>query len=468
MGEVVAAAVYARISADHDGTALGVKRQVADCRRVAEELGWAVAEEYIDNDLSAFSGKRRPGYERMLADIADGARDAVLVYHADRLTRRPIELEQFLEVITAAGVRHVRFVAGAPVDVANGDGLMVLRLLAAVAANESASKSRRVRRKMVEVAESGRPHGGSQRPFGYGDDLVTVRPDEAEIIRVVVARYLAGEGLNSLAAWLDAEGVPTVNGKPWRTTTLRTILRSGRIAGLREHQGRVVGPAVWPAIITEADRARILARMSERAATNKRTPRRYLLSGLLRCGRCDNRLFSQARETTRRYVCTSGPDHGGCGRISVVAAPVEELVAAAVLYRLDTPQLADALTGRAVDDEQAAALAEAVAADRAQLEELAALYADKTVTAREWMAARSRIETRIHDAERRLARLTRNDALAGLVGNGEQLRGQWNALNLTRQHAIVAAVLDHARIRPSTTPGIRTLDPTRVDLVWRL
>jgi len=79
----------------------------------------------------------------MLADLAEGHRDAVIVYHADRLTRRPIELEQFLEVVTAAGVRNVRFVAGAAVDVANGDGLLVLRILAGVAENESASKSRR-------------------------------------------------------------------------------------------------------------------------------------------------------------------------------------------------------------------------------------------------------------------------------------------------------------------------------------
>ena len=88
MVKVRAAAVYARISSDQEGTALGVKRQLADCRKLAGELGWPVAEEYVDNDLSAFSGKRRPGYERMLADVAEGSRDAVIVYHLDRLTRR--------------------------------------------------------------------------------------------------------------------------------------------------------------------------------------------------------------------------------------------------------------------------------------------------------------------------------------------------------------------------------------------
>jgi site-specific DNA recombinase len=117
MSNPAAASIYARISSDQDGTALGVTRQLADCRELAARLGWTVAEEYVDNDLSAFSGKRRPAYEQMVADIADGHRDAVLVYHVDRLTRRPIELEQFVDTVTAAKVRHVRFVSGADVDI---------------------------------------------------------------------------------------------------------------------------------------------------------------------------------------------------------------------------------------------------------------------------------------------------------------------------------------------------------------
>lgn len=316
----------------------------------------------------------------------------MIVYHADRLTRRPIELEQFLEVITTAGLGHVRFVAGADVDIANGDGLMVLRLLAAVAANESASKSRRVRRKLDEVAASGMPHGGSNRPFGYEQDRITVRPDEAEVIRVLAARYLAGESQRSLVAWLDSEGVRTVTGGPWRTSTLKAMLRSGRIAGLREHRGLVVGPAVWEAIITPTERDRVLARLAAGAVSGRRPPRRYLLSGLLRCGRCGNTLYSSARKRARRYVCLSGPDHGGCGRLTVVAPPLEELLTTAVLYRLDTPELADALAGRAAQDEQAAALFESVAADREQLDELARLYAQRAIPAREWLAARNPIE----------------------------------------------------------------------------
>jgi DNA invertase Pin-like site-specific DNA recombinase len=457
--------VYARISSD-DGTALGVTRQVEDCHRLAESLGWEVAEDYIDNDVSASTGKRRPAYERMLDDVRDGYRDAVIVYHLDRLTRRPIELEHFVDVMTAAGVKQVKFVSGGDLDVGNGDGLLVMRVQAAVAANETATKSRRVTRKMDEIAAAGRPHGGI-RPFGFEADRVTIRPDEAEVLRQVVARFIAGESYRSLCTWLDEAGIATVAGGPWTITTLRSNLGSARIAGLRDHRGQLT-KAVWEPIISEVDRNKVLARMeAAKANPGRRTPRRYLLSGMLRCGKCGTRLYSATRQDRRRYVCHSGPDHGGCGKLTVVAPPVEELVTAAVLYRLDTPELADALTGRSDAAAEAIALSDALAADREQLDELAALYASKAVSTREWMAARRPIEDRITDTEHRLGRLSRSDALTGWVGNGSELRSRWADLNLTRQAAIVSAVVDHAVIAPGT-PGSRELDPNRVQIVWKL
>lgn len=163
-------------------------------------------------------------------------------------------------MLTAAKVRHVRFVTGGDLDVGNGDGLMVLRMLLAVATNESSTKSRRVKRKMLQNAEAGLPHGGHQRPFGYNDNRVIIRPDKAQTTRTLADRFLAGESVRSLARWLDEQGIPTVSGKPWRTPTLGALLASGRIAGLRNHQGEVIGKAVWEPIISEQPRSRILSR----------------------------------------------------------------------------------------------------------------------------------------------------------------------------------------------------------------
>jgi site-specific DNA recombinase len=159
MPTVRSAAVYARISSDQDGTALGVKRQLEDCRKLAVDRGWTIGDEYVDNDVSASKDGQRPQSSRMVADLRDGLRDAVLVYNLDRLTRRPKELEEFVEICTAAGVRELATVTP-DIDLGNDDGLFMARIFAAFAAKESGRRSARVRRKMEANAAAGLPHGG--------------------------------------------------------------------------------------------------------------------------------------------------------------------------------------------------------------------------------------------------------------------------------------------------------------------
>jgi site-specific DNA recombinase len=103
---------------------------------LAADRGWPVGAQYVDNDVSAFSGKPRQQYGRMLADLESGARDAVIVYNLDRLHRRPVKLEEFATVT-------------ADIDLGNDDGLFMARIFAAFAAKESGRKSARIRRKML-------------------------------------------------------------------------------------------------------------------------------------------------------------------------------------------------------------------------------------------------------------------------------------------------------------------------------
>jgi hypothetical protein len=108
-----ATAIYAGISLDRAGDALGTLRQLANCRAEAERRGWPVAEEYVDDDTSAYSGKVPPGHRRMLGDIHDGHIDALLGFEDDKVTIRESE---------AAIIRELagRFLAGEPVTSLTG------------------------------------------------------------------------------------------------------------------------------------------------------------------------------------------------------------------------------------------------------------------------------------------------------------------------------------------------------------
>lgn len=469
MEKRAAVAIYARISQDRDNTGMAVSRQLADCRAEAKRRGWKVAEEYVDDDVSAssFSSKVRPAYQRMLADIADGTRDAVLVWHMDRLHRKPIELEQFVQACAAAGLSDVVTLHG-EMNLEKGDGLFVARLLAAVAANESDAKSRRSQRKSLETAEAGLPHFGGSRPFGFEDDRVTHNKVEARAIRESVARILAGESLNSVTKWLAEKEILTVEGKVWRTPSLRQMLMTPRLYGMRVHQGQILGEAAWKPIISPEDGERLRALMTDPARQTNRTARRYLLSGLCRCANCGSVMFSQPRKETRRYVCRSGLDFGGCGSMTVIAPPLEDLVQQSVLIRLDSPALTKAMDKASGDENESLELSELIRVDAEQLEELSGLYADRAITATEWKNARAKIDARLVANRRRISNLRGNRELNALVGQGQILTKKWQDLNLTRQVAIVKTLVDHVRIHTPTQRGRRDFNLDRVEIIWRL
>lgn len=92
------AGVYVRISRDREGTEVGVARQEADCRKLAEQRGWDVVAVYSDNDVSASNSKRvRKAYRRILSDLESGELDAIVEYSSSRFYRRVRELDELID-----------------------------------------------------------------------------------------------------------------------------------------------------------------------------------------------------------------------------------------------------------------------------------------------------------------------------------------------------------------------------------
>jgi site-specific DNA recombinase len=463
---VKAAGIYARISNDPDDDRLGVTRQVTDCEHLAVAKGWPVVDRYVDDDKSAWNGKPRPEYRRMLDDLQSGRIDAVLVWHPDRLHRRPIELEEFVEVCKRANVDDVAYVGG-ELPVGQDDGLLVARILAAVASDSSAKTAKRIRRKNDERALAGLPVGGGTRPFGYRDDRLRIDPAEAALIRDAAARLLAGDSIRAIAAEWEARGVLSPAGKPFSPFAFRRMIASPRLSGQREHRGEIVGPAIWKPILTPEQTTGIRTTLAANRHARRRPTRRYFLTGILRCGRCTAALVARpTMDGTRRYVCATGPGFSGCGRLAINAEPVESFIAEAVLLRLDTPELAAALA-TADADPASASDRESLHEDEAQLEDLAREYGAKRIGLKEWLAARDVIEARVETTKKRLSRLSRTAAIDPYVGEASALRAEWQEMSLNRQRSIADAVLASATVHPAS-PGRARFDPDRIEPVWRV
>src|SRR3954467_5697610 len=92
--ELVQASIYVRISLDKTGEGLGVERQEEACRKLCADHRWQVREVFCDNDISATTGKRRPGFEALLASDPE----VIVVWHTDRLVRLSRDLERVIDL----------------------------------------------------------------------------------------------------------------------------------------------------------------------------------------------------------------------------------------------------------------------------------------------------------------------------------------------------------------------------------
>lgn len=207
-------AIYARVSLDRQGQSRTVNRQITECQERAEQLGWPLAADpYKDNDISAKSGRPRPGFEALLEDISAGVVDGLLAVHLDRVLRRVMDLERVLDAIEAAPGRvHVSFVNAGDLDLNTSGGRLLARILASVAANESEQKSERVASARRQEAMSGRAH--TVLGYGYNADR-SINAEEAVVIKRVVSAFLDGKTLYELANDLNDDGVPTPGANTW-------------------------------------------------------------------------------------------------------------------------------------------------------------------------------------------------------------------------------------------------------------
>jgi site-specific DNA recombinase len=472
------AAVYCRISDDREGAGLGVARQEADCRSLCERRGYAgnTIRLYIDNDVSAYSGKRRPAYEQLLADVKAGQVRFVVAWHADRLHRSPVELEAFIAAVEAAGV-DVETARAGDLDLSTPAGRMQARIAGAVARHESEHKADRQRRKHQELAEAGRAAGGGTRPYGYAADRLTQVPEEAAHVREAARRVLAGESIRSICRDFTARSIGTVKGGAWAPTVLRNLLLSARISGRREHGRRdphtrsiIAGPITsdtseCDAIVSPetSDRLRELLSDPKRRLAQPWNRRSYLLHGIARCGLCGKPLVARPRGGGARcYVCASGPGFGGCGRIRVTAEDLEAQVQLDVVSAIDGGAF-DAVLRQGDDTDAGAARLETVRLQE-RLDDLARQYAADEFSAGEWRAMRSELVERLDAAERRYADLRGSRALRSMP---TPLLPAWEAFDFGQRRSVIADLVSEVRIGPGIR-GLNHFDPRRVSIIWRV
>jgi site-specific DNA recombinase len=438
---------YKRISDDPEGLELGVTRQDEDIDKLAEQLGATVVGSFTDNDVSAstLSKKPREDYDLMMTAAQSGECDMILAYSNSRLTRRPAEWEDLLQLYAARRVEIHTVVSGSA-NFATADGRAVARTIAAWDAAEAERIGERVRRAILQKAEQGKPHGGS-RAYGWDADRVTPVPDEWLIIRELANRVIAGEAIHQLARDLNERSVPTVSGKPWSRAAIRYMLKSPRMIGIRVHKG-IEYPAAWPAVLDELTWRH--ARSVLDARVTGANARVSLLAGIAVCGECGGKLQMKAGGTGPVYRCP--PCH-----LSRLRNLVDYYVSRTMVHLLER--------GFRAEEPASPIQLQAINDLRAKIADTQARFVNSDAVTPEQFEAMMRNLNRRLAAEESKVLPPRPGRIAAKV-MGEDAGGKWDALSLDAQRKIVAEL---AEVKLHRAPkGRRGFDPDTVEIIPRV
>lgn len=457
--------IYVRISQDRAGAGLGVARQEDDCRALAASLGWDVLEVLVDNDVSASTGRVRPGYSRLLDALRAGRAAAVIAWHTDRLHRSPSELETYLDVCEKNGVTTHTVKAG-PLDLATPSGRAVARTLGAWARFEVEHKADRTRRAQEQAALAGRWLGGT-RPFGWESaaDRPALVDREAEAIRRGSADLLAGHSLSSIAKAWNGDGLTSTLGHRFVPTTVRQVLLRARNAGLATWKGEVVGPSTFPAIVDEETWRAVVAllRAPDRPGAGTDTRARHLVAGIARC-HC-GAFVRSATATGRRpedkrtvYRCHMT----GRGHVGKDARKVDDLVTDAIVDRLARPDAIELVAPGAETRD----LGLEAATLRTRLDDLVGSYARGMVTLAQLEAGSAAIRENLQRTEQEMTMRVRTPALVPMLEAPDGVEDGWSRASLEERRSVVRALM-HVTLLPADKTRRRAFDPATVRMDWR-
>ena len=458
------AAVYTRISQDRIGEALGTARQEAECRELVARKGWTLSEVYEDNDASASSGKPRPAYLRMLADIKAGRIEAVAVWDADRLHRRPIELEEFIVLADAHKVALAS--VGGEIDLATEQGRLTARIKGAVARHETEQTSRRAKAKQAERAAKGLPSGGGSRPYGFEMDKVTHNETEADVIRRAASMVLNGTSLRQTAITLNKEGRLTTTGKQWSGEVLRNVLLSGRIAGYRQHHDDLI-EAVWNPII-DRDTWQQLRQELGADARKTTTPRgrQHGWTGLLTCWKCGGFLGVRTVKGRLIYGCRSsgftkyeGRNRGGCQGVGILKEFADGVLDELLLRRIEMEHLGELVPQDGTAEQEAE-----ISTLETRLENLAEDHAQGLLDRDAFRVASRKVTERL-EASREILRKMQTRSRRRVQLDPAIVRVEWPKMGASERRALAGAYVGKVEVGPARR-GDNRPDPNRLRVEW--
>jgi site-specific DNA recombinase len=274
--------------------------------------------------ISGYTTKDRPGLMELLEDVRAGKVDIVVVWRLDRFGRSSIELQQNYEKLQKHGVDLVS--VGQDMDFSTPHGTFYLQMLAAVAEMERQMIKERMYGGRIRKAKSGIPTTKKfsfGRTFNYKTEEWEMDEDKKEAIEWVANQYLNNDkSLRELASKLNKDRNIKLG-----EDGLRNILKNHCSTKWYQHfKDREPNEFEIPPLLDDVTIKKITDRMAFNKRCNQTKKRKYVLTGYLRCEKCNYALSGADSNGRRVYQHSNKVDGIQKFCMSIRADMIEDAV----------------------------------------------------------------------------------------------------------------------------------------------
>lgn len=344
-------AAYCRVSTDKSDQLNSLETQKEFFLEYTKRTGDNLIKLYADEGISGTKIKNRKEFQRMLADAEKGLFDMVVVKDISRFARNTVDLLQSVRKLKSLGI-ETQFLTANMTSMGNSE--FVLTIFGALAQEESANTSKRIKFGKKMNAEKGRV---PNIVFGYDKTIgdyfnLSINENEAKAIRQIFRWYTEeGYGGSKIANMLNERGIKTKRGNNWSQNSVCRILTNeiytGKIINGKEEiadfltgQRKEKDESEW--LVTVRPELRIIddetfdqvqeimkGRHASFKLTHERQSNKYLFSTLIKCKECGwsfRRTVRQYKNTYVRWVCSGHNGRGADSCPNAVTIDEEELI----------------------------------------------------------------------------------------------------------------------------------------------
>lgn len=222
-------AAYGRVSSGKDAMLHSLSAQVSYYSQLIQAHNdWEYRGVYADEALTG-TKDNRDSFQQLIADCHAGKIDMIITKSISRFARNTVTLLETVRELKRLGVDV--FFEGQNIHTISADGELMMTILASYAQEESRSASENQKWRIKKCFEKGEPVDGTILGYKLVDGTYAIKPDEAEIVRMIFTDYLSGMGKEAIMKKLNAMGITTRNGHRWSPSCVHQVLHNYTYTG---------------------------------------------------------------------------------------------------------------------------------------------------------------------------------------------------------------------------------------------